>query len=98
MAGGYGNYIVVRHDPHTETLYGHLGETAVASGQRITRGQRLGIVGSSGLSTGLHLHFEVRRDGRPVDPGPWLAAHSTGPHTEVTTHGQQGDPDRPADG
>ncbi len=72
---GYGLYVVVEHGGGLATLYGHLDSTALRGGGTVAAGQELGRVGSSGLSTGPHLHFEVRRDGRPVDPTPWLPAN-----------------------
>lgn len=57
---GYGNYIKITHSNGTETLYGHLSRVDVAPGQAVTRGQQIGAVGSTGNSTGPHLHFEVR--------------------------------------
>ncbi|MGV9005293.1 MAG: M23 family metallopeptidase [Brevundimonas sp.] len=67
-AGGYGNFIEVSHPNGMTTLYGHLSRIDVASGMVLTAGQRIGLVGSTGYSTGPHLHFQVDRDGRPVDP------------------------------
>lgn len=58
--GGYGNYIVISHDNGTQTLYGHLSKVAVGEGWRVVKGQVIGYVGSTGRSTGPHLHFEVR--------------------------------------
>lgn len=72
--GGYGLYVVVDHGGGVTTLYGHLEWTSLRSGEHIRAGDELGLVGSTGLSTGPHLHFEVRRDGRPVDPIAWLPA------------------------
>lgn len=72
--GGYGLYLVVDHGGGISTLYGHLESTAVLDGDVVAAAQEIGRVGSTGLSTGPHLHFEVRRDGRPVDPAPWLPA------------------------
>jgi murein DD-endopeptidase MepM/ murein hydrolase activator NlpD len=71
---GYGLFVVVDHGGGIATLYGHLEWTALRDGDPIDGGGELGRVGSTGLSTGPHLHFEVRRDGRPVDPNPWLPA------------------------
>lgn len=58
--GGYGNYIVIQHDNGTQTLYAHTSSNIVYVGQRIFQGQVVGYVGSTGKSTGAHLHFEVR--------------------------------------
>jgi murein DD-endopeptidase MepM/ murein hydrolase activator NlpD len=69
---GYGLYVVLDHGGGVATLYGHLEATRLRTGDPVGAGETLGWVGSTGLSTGPHLHFEVRRDGRPVDPGPWL--------------------------
>jgi murein DD-endopeptidase MepM/ murein hydrolase activator NlpD len=73
-ASGYGIHVLLHHDPALLTLYGHLSAVAVRSGDAIAPGQVIGWVGSTGLSTGPHLHFEVRRDGRPADPLPMLPA------------------------
>ena len=74
--GGYGNYTCVEHGQvggqRMSTCYGHQSRLAVAVGQQVAAGQVIGFVGSTGASTGPHLHFEVRLDGRPVDPAPWL--------------------------
>lgn len=58
--GGYGNYVVVKHDNGTQTLYAHNSSNAVSSGQVVAQGDVIGYVGSTGRSTGSHLHFEVR--------------------------------------
>jgi murein DD-endopeptidase MepM/ murein hydrolase activator NlpD len=67
-AGGYGRFIEVRHPNGMTTLYGHLSRVDVASGDAVGSGDRIGLVGSTGRSTGPHLHFEVRRGDRQVDP------------------------------
>ena len=74
-AGGYGNFIEVRHPNGMTTLYGHLSRIDVASGDRLTPAQRIGLVGSTGYSTGPHLHFEVRRDGAQVNPTKVMDRH-----------------------
>ena len=70
--GGYGEMVVVAHATHTETRYAHLSEILVENGQRVTREDIIGSVGSTGISTGPHLHFEIRINGKPIDPEPWL--------------------------
>lgn len=77
-AGGYGNLITVRHADGSETRYGHLSEVRVAVGDRVAAGAAIGAVGSTGRSTGPHLHFEVRVAGKAVDPRPYLD-HGPGP-------------------
>lgn len=67
-AGEYGKAIEIRHGERYETLYGHLEKTLVAEGQRVKRGDRVGLVGSTGRSTAPHLHYEVRVEGHPVNP------------------------------
>ncbi|MFI5198607.1 MAG: M23 family metallopeptidase [Thermoanaerobaculia bacterium] len=65
---GYGRFVEVAHGYGVTTLYGHLQATRVAEGQRIKRGDLLALVGSTGRSTGPHLHYEVHTDGKPVNP------------------------------
>ena len=72
LGGAYGNHIIVRHDNGVETLYAHLNSTAVAKGDRVLRGQRIGAVGSTGNSSGPHLHFEVIKNGTQRDPAAFL--------------------------
>jgi murein DD-endopeptidase MepM/ murein hydrolase activator NlpD len=70
--GGYGKAVIINHGKGVTTLYGHTSELYVVEGQTVKRGQAIAAVGSTGLSTGPHLHFEVRRDGTPVDPMAFL--------------------------
>lgn len=70
--GGYGNLIEVQHGRGLQTRYGHLSKIMVPAGTRVTRGQVIGLMGSTGRSTGSHLHYEVRMDGRAVNPVPYL--------------------------
>ncbi|MBW4686447.1 MAG: peptidoglycan DD-metalloendopeptidase family protein [Komarekiella atlantica HA4396-MV6] len=70
--GGYGRAIIINHGKGITTLYGHSSELYVSEGQTVERGQAIAAVGSTGLSTGPHLHFEVRRDGTPVNPADYL--------------------------
>ncbi len=65
---GYGNYVVVNHGYGYETLYGHQYRINVKVGQRVKRGEQIGWVGSTGKSTGPHLHYEVHKNGRKLDP------------------------------
>jgi murein DD-endopeptidase MepM/ murein hydrolase activator NlpD len=71
-SGGYGNLIKVDHGRGIETRYGHLAQMLVRDGQQVKRGQLIGRMGSTGRSTGNHLHYEVRIDGRAVNPIPFM--------------------------
>jgi murein DD-endopeptidase MepM/ murein hydrolase activator NlpD len=67
-AGGYGREVQIAHGSGLVSLYGHMSEIVAQRGSYVRRGQLIGYVGSSGLSTGPHLHFEVRQSGQPVNP------------------------------
>lgn len=68
QAGGYGNFIEVKHPNGMSSVYGHLSRIDVHTGQSVATGERIGLVGSTGYSTGPHLHFEMRRNGGQVNP------------------------------
>lgn len=70
--GGYGNYILIDHGGGMATGYGHCSQIFVSVGQHVQKGQAIGAVGSTGYSTGPHVHFEVRINGKPVDPAQYL--------------------------
>lgn len=70
--GGYGNLVELEHGGALQTRYGHLSKVMVAQGQRVRRGDVIALMGSTGRSTGSHLHYEVRMDGRAVNPIPYL--------------------------
>jgi murein DD-endopeptidase MepM/ murein hydrolase activator NlpD len=74
-ASGYGNWIRIKHDDGSMSVYGHMESLDVAVGQRVTAGQKIAGMGSLGFSTGTHLHFEIHPDGNTaVDPIPWFQA------------------------
>ena len=71
-SGGYGNMVELDHGRGIVTRYGHMSAVLVHAGDHVTRGQQIGRMGSTGRSTGNHLHYEVRIDGRPVNPIPFM--------------------------
>lgn len=70
--GGYGNYVIIQHDGTYSTVYGHMQSLAVSEGDYVSAGQTIGYVGTTGFSTGYHLHFEIRVNGSRVDPMNYL--------------------------
>lgn len=70
---GYGKCVKIKHKNNLETLYGHLSKINVKEGQMVSTGQVIGQVGSTGHSTGNHLHYEVRKNGKPTNPGSYLS-------------------------
>jgi murein DD-endopeptidase MepM/ murein hydrolase activator NlpD len=71
---GAGMYVVVTADSHVRIYYCHLSAFSVLGGVTVQPGQIIGLLGSTGLATGPHVHFEVQVDGSPVDPAAWLAS------------------------
>ena len=68
----YGNAVILKHSSELGTLYGHMSRVDVRPGQRVSRGDILGAMGRTGAATGVHLHYEVRVNGHPVNPQPYL--------------------------
>jgi len=77
-SGPYGYLILIRHDDETETMYCHLSKLLVEAGEKVASGVTIGKVGSSGKSIGPHLHFEVRKSGKPVNPETLLVKSGSG--------------------
>ena len=75
--GTYGNLVIVQHEDGFETRYAHLSAVTVNKGDKVLAGQEVGKVGSTGYSKGPHLHFELRRDGKTVDPAPLLPLNNS---------------------
>ena len=71
LYNGYGRHVVIRHGFGYETLYAHMSKSMVRPGDRVKRGQVIGLVGSTGTSTSSHLHYEVHKDGRKVNPAQY---------------------------
>ena len=74
-SGGYGNLVEINHGQGIQTRYGHLSRLIAQPGQRVRRGELIGLMGSTGRSTGSHLHYEVRIDGRAVNPIPFMQSN-----------------------
>ncbi len=70
--GGYGRTVVIEHGDGFATLYGHTNKMFVTVGQPVEQGEAIAEIGSTGISTGPHLHFELRQNGKPIDPAPYL--------------------------
>ncbi len=70
--GSYGNYVQIEHGAAMQTRYAHLSSYTVAAGDNVRKGELIGYIGSTGRSTGPHLHYEVRVDGEAVDPIPYM--------------------------
>ena len=81
LNGSYGRYLVIRDraDPKVAVYYAHLSVRSVHVGQQVSAGQVIGRTGSTGNSSGPHLHYEIRIDGNPVNPMPFLAQHGVTP-------------------
>lgn len=77
MPGGFGHYIQVKGGA-LDVFYGHLSKWLVKNGQKVQPGTKLGISGNTGASTGPHLHYEMHKNGKPIDPVKWLKSHSGG--------------------
>ena len=77
--GGYGNCVMIDHGNGYYTLYGHMSSIAMSKGQSVSQGDTVGYVGSTGVSTGPHCHFEIRVNGAVTDPAPWFGGLTYSP-------------------
>jgi murein DD-endopeptidase MepM/ murein hydrolase activator NlpD len=68
FGSGYGNHVVIDHGYGYETLYGHMEKIVAHVGQKVKRGELIGYVGNTGLSAGPHVHYEVHKNGDPINP------------------------------
>lgn len=74
-SGGHGNLIIIRHSEKHNTWYAHLSKMNVSSGDKVKKGETIGLVGSTGRSTGPHLHYEIIEHGKPIDPYTYLSIY-----------------------
>jgi len=74
--GAYGKIVILGHEEGFETAYAHMCECYVEENEVVEQGQLIGRVGCTGNATGSHLHFELRENGTPIDPEPWLSMAS----------------------
>jgi murein DD-endopeptidase MepM/ murein hydrolase activator NlpD len=70
---GYGTYVLMRHSNGYETFYAHLNKTLVSENEVITKGQVIGELGNTGVTVGPHVHFEIRKGGKAIDPAVFLS-------------------------
>ncbi|MEC0227483.1 M23 family metallopeptidase [Paenibacillus alba] len=68
----HGNHLIIDHTRGIQTEYMHLNKMLVKRGESVTKGQKIGLIGTTGRSTGSHLHYEVQKNGKPIDPAPYL--------------------------
>jgi len=87
MKGGYGKYIQIKHDDQYQTLYAQLSEMNVQVGDKVEKGQLIGKVGNTGMSTGPHLHYEVIKNGEKVDPKDYYDQKINSPAPKIITWG-----------
>ena len=85
--GSYGNYVQIEHGGELQSRYAHLSDYVVAAGERVQKGELIGYVGSTGRSTGPHLHYEVRIAGEAVDPRPYMLATELAVQEDVNAMG-----------
>ncbi|WP_353227956.1 M23 family metallopeptidase [Novosphingobium sp.] len=93
--GGYGLCVEIEHGANLETRYGHMSRIAVAEGQHVHKGDVIGYVGSTGRSTGAHLHYEVRIGGEAVNPVPYLQIAEASAGIVLASNGTAPTPDSP---
>jgi murein DD-endopeptidase MepM/ murein hydrolase activator NlpD len=84
-SGAYGNLVEINHGQGIQTRFGHMSRLIARPGQRVRRGELIGLMGSTGRSTGSHLHYEVRIDGRAVNPIPFIQSADTLPGQRVAS-------------